>query len=79
MTVKILFFGPLAESSGAKEVYIKLGDSKMLSHIKNLLDEKYLKTSNLPYMLAVNREQVTGDMALNSGDEIAIMPPFSGG
>lgn len=79
MTVKILFFGPLAESSGAKEVYIKLDGISMLSHIKDLLDKKYLKTSNLPYMLAVNKEQVTGDMALNKGDEIALMPPFSGG
>ena len=77
--VKILFFGPLAESSGSKEVYIKLESSNMLSSIKNLLEDKYLKTSNLPYMLAVNKQQVRGDIALNAGDEIAVLPPFSGG
>ena len=79
MTVKVLFFGPLAETTGVKEVHINLDGISMLSHIKDLLDEKYLKTSKLPYMMAVNKEQVRGDIALNSGDEIALMPPFSGG
>ncbi len=77
--VKVLFFGPLADNSGAKEVYIKLGSNNRLSHIKDLLEEKYLKSSNIPYMTAVNMEQVRGDIELSAGDEIAVMPPFSGG
>lgn len=79
MTVKILFFGPLADISEAKEVYIKLGSTNMLSHIKEVLEKKYLKTSTLPFIMAVNKEHVRGDIELSAGDEIAVMPPFSGG
>lgn len=77
--VKVLFFGPLADSSGAKEVYIKLNGTSMLSQIKDLLDKKYLKSSNIPYMMAVNMEQVRDNIQIKEGDEIAVMPPFSGG
>jgi molybdopterin converting factor small subunit len=37
------------------------------------------KLSTLPIRVAVNQEYVTGDVVLKNDDEIALIPPVSGG
>ena len=52
--------------------------------VKNLLEEILRRYPGLNHftknmMFAVNREFVNGDMKLEDGDEVAIMPPVGGG
>jgi molybdopterin synthase sulfur carrier subunit len=51
--------------------------------VKNLRDEihsAYPEFSNIKgFMIAVNQEYATDDLQLNESDEIAIIPPVSGG
>jgi len=72
--IKVLFFGMIADKVGEKSISLEgniaLGD--LITQV-GCGDVK-------PLLVAVNQEQVK-DMSLvvSDGDEVAIMPPFSGG
>jgi molybdopterin synthase sulfur carrier subunit len=75
--IKILAFGIIAEKINTKELY--------LDSIKNIDDLKiWMITKNEGIQLtqmniAVNRKIVHDNIIFNDGDEIALLPPFSGG
>jgi len=72
--IKVLFFGMLADKVGKKSITLR--GNMMLGDLIVQLGCADMR----PLLVAVNQEQVT-DMAMTvkSGDEVAIMPPFSGG
>jgi molybdopterin synthase sulfur carrier subunit len=77
-TLKILFFGMTAEASGCREA--ETDCPATTGELQNLLIDKYplLKTQN--FTMAVNEQVVNHDHhPLQPGDEIALLPPFSGG
>ena len=74
MSVNVLFFGVVAEQVGCKSKPMQAGGS-----LKKLIEE--LGCADIqPLLVAVNQEQ-TYDMnyIVQDGDEVALMPPFSGG
>jgi len=75
MSVRILFFGLIAEQQGVREQRLELNGSLTLAEL--LIDLGI--DSDMPQMLAVNQQQVSPYTLLSDGDEVAIMPPFSGG
>ena len=77
-TLKILFFGMTAEAAGCRE--LQTDCLATTGDLQKMLLEKFplLKTQN--YTLAVNEQVVNhGLHPLAAGDEIALLPPFSGG
>lgn len=75
---KILFFAHLRDSVG--EEFIKINASgKTVAELKEELAHNY----NLPkldtVMTAVNEEFAQDDEVIQDGDEIAFIPPVSGG
>jgi molybdopterin converting factor small subunit len=81
MRVRMRLFGPLKESAEAAEGWrvLRSGDSvadllTLLSG-EGVLPEKLLKAS----AVAVNQEYVQSAQVLEDGDEVAILPPVSGG
>jgi len=74
MSVNVLFFGVVAEQVGCKSKPMQAGES-----LEAMLVELGLADMQ-PLLVAVNQEQVH-DMGyvLQDGDEVALMPPFSGG
>jgi sulfur-carrier protein len=77
MEVKVLFFGVLAEVT--KTTGKHYSDVNSLSHLKTRIQEDYPEIVHYNYRLSVNNEIINNDPLMADGDEIALMPPFSGG
>ena len=72
--IKVLFFGMVASKLGKQGIDIE-GEKSLADLIKQVgcADIK-------PLLVAVNEEQVFDkSMMIKDGDEVALMPPFSGG
>ena len=76
MSVRVLFFGLVAEQQGKREVEVVVSSETMLSKLIFSLGID----SDCSFMVALNQQQVSDfSTVISDGDEIAIMPPFSGG
>ena len=47
--------------------------------LKKILIEKHPALTDSKYLIAVNMEIIRGNVKLNPGDVVALLPPFSGG
>lgn len=75
--IKIKAFGFLAEKLNASEISLE-----MVNDINDFvieLNNKYPQLKELQYNIAVNKKIVHQNIALQVTDEIALLPPFSGG
>lgn len=81
MQVSVLFFGVLREAIGAKELAVALPDGASVAALRTLLGETQPAFAPLAGRLrvAVNREFADDAHVLAAGDEIAFLPPVSGG
>ncbi len=66
----------LRERAGARQITIELPDG---ASVRDALDELGDLASDLPLVMAVNREYAPEDHVLDPGDELALIPPVSGG
>ena len=77
MQVKVLAFGPLAEEMGGREHIIDILPN---SSVRFVLEEINLeKRLSQGLIVSLNGEKVQEDEPVNDGDEIALLPPVSGG
>lgn len=80
MRIRVLVFGVLKERLGGAERALDLGEhatvADVLAWARELLGEGGLTRS---LAVAVNREYAAGDAELRDGDEVALLPPVSGG
>jgi molybdopterin converting factor subunit 1 len=74
--VYIRLFAGLRERAGASEVSLDLPEG---ARVADALARLQHVTGNLPVVMAVNQEYADEAMALASGDELALIPPVSGG
>lgn len=80
MTVNILAFGIAKDIFGASVIKVDLADTAATADLKHLLETQYPRLKQLAsYMVAVNNEYAGDDLLINERDEIAIIPPVSGG
>ncbi len=80
MKVKLLAFGIAGEIIGANSQSIELPDGSDIRALQDLLSDKYPALSTiLEYALAVNRSYIEENILLKEDDEVAIIPPVSGG
>ncbi|MBW7913086.1 MAG: molybdopterin converting factor subunit 1 [Taibaiella sp.] len=80
MEITVLAFGIAKDIFGRESVQISLGKNTDIASLKEILEEQYPKLKELAsYMIAVNDEYAHADIVINTGDEIAIIPPVSGG
>jgi len=72
--IKVLFFGAVVDKLGKRGVDVQAGLS-----LEELV--KHVECADIqPLLVAVNQEQTHDmDYILKDGDEVALMPPFSGG
>jgi molybdopterin converting factor subunit 1 len=74
--VTVRLFAMLRERAGASELTLELPDG---SRVRDALTELGEIASGLPLVMAVNREYAPEDQVLDPGDELALIPPVSGG
>ena len=66
----------LRERAGAGEVTLELPDG---ARVRDALEALGGVADGLPLVMAVNREYAPADQRLDPGDELALIPPVSGG
>jgi len=77
---KILAFGIAKDIFGSGTIEMALDDGTTIDSLKAALEDKYSKLKQLSsYMIAVNDEYAQAENVINTQDEIAIIPPVSGG
>ena len=80
MSVRILAFGIVKDIFGSKMIEMPVDDGATVAQLKANLEKKYPQLAKLAsYMIAVNNEYSLPDTHLKAHDEIAIIPPVSGG
>lgn len=77
MLLNIKYFGLLAEVTQCNEETLDFSKSSVSELIETLF-EKYPNLENKDFQVAQNHE-ITSKEALISENEIALLPPFSGG
>lgn len=78
--VDLKFFGPARDIVGETNVTLEIDEGETLGGLAGILSEKYPKLgAALGIRLAVNRKYAALDHKLSGGDEIAVIPPVSGG
>ena len=76
MEVTVRLFAMLRERAGARELTIELPDG---ARVRDALESLGDLAAGLPLVMAVNREYAPEDQVLDPGDELALIPPVSGG
>lgn len=76
MQVSVRLFAGLRERAGAEVVKLELPEG---GRVRDVLDELGAVTSGLSVVMAVNHEYARADTELHPGDELALIPPVSGG
>src|SRR5437667_9649885 len=79
--VRVLFFGAARDAAGREELELSLGSqANVASAFAQLLgDYPALARFGNSLLLAVNQEYALPDREISDGDELAVLPPVSGG
>lgn len=81
MEVHVLFLGPARDYSGADGASLELVDHATVGEVRTVLVDRYpgLRGAMRTIRFAVNQEFADDDTVLRAGDEVALIPPVSGG
>jgi len=81
MKIKVLFFASCRDIVGTKELDLEVQEGFRAGDLKRNLLEEYPRLAALSDVLsvAINAEYVDESVLLNPGDEVAFIPPVSGG
>jgi MoaE-MoaD fusion protein len=76
MQVRVRLFAGLRERAGASEVELDLPEGAVVG---DALEQMQALTEGVPVVMAVNQEYADAGAPLHGGDEVALIPPVSGG
>jgi molybdopterin synthase catalytic subunit len=82
VTVQIRLFAILRERAGRESIELELDDGATVSDVLRTLRERAPFSDligRIPVLLAVNRDYATSETPLSADDELALIPPVSGG
>ena len=80
MHLDILLFGITKEIVGHQKLTMEVPAGTTVAAFKNILLDRFPGLNHLNAIaIAINSEYVKEDVALQSDDEIALIPPVSGG
>ena len=76
MSMKIILFGKLADIAGSPVSVENVSDTDSLIHA---LQKNYPALADAKYVIAVDKQVIKENTALNKNSTVALLPPFSGG
>ena len=76
MKVRVRLFAVLRERAGARELELDLPEG---ARVRDALDAVGELAAGLPLVMAINREYADREAVLHADDELALIPPVSGG
>jgi molybdopterin synthase sulfur carrier subunit len=76
MAVKIQLYGQLKQVTGLSELMSEAADTDGLM---NEISARFPSLENLNYIIAVDRNIVQANTTIKEGQELALLPPYSGG
>ena len=81
MPVKVLLFGAAADRAGVRQTEVLVNDETSLRELWTALMDQYPGLAPMGGILAfaVNGEYARMEDAVAAGDEVAVLPPVSGG
>jgi molybdopterin synthase catalytic subunit len=79
--IKVLFFGPVREIVGLREDTIEMPDGAKLQAVLETYGNRFPRLRDMAgsVVLALNQQFAPPDSHVADGDEVALMPPVSGG
>ena len=79
--VKVLLFGAAADRAGIRQTEVAANDGKTLGELWPVLADQYPGLASMRDILAfaVNGEYARMEDVVSPGDEVAVLPPVSGG
>ncbi len=84
MSVRVLFFASLRDEVGVGELEVSLEMTTAIGEFIDRLGEhlpaaalEALRAENV--RVAVNQDLISGDLLIKPGDEVAFLPPVTGG
>jgi sulfur-carrier protein len=75
--MKVKVFGKLVEMVGSTE--LEFSACTDLDSLKRELKQTYPAMNNVQFAIALNNKISAGNSVLQEEDQIALLPPFSGG
>ncbi len=81
MIVRLLLFASCRDAVGAKELNFEVAEGINTGSLRDELAQRYPRLGPLKgkLLVAVNAEYVDDQTVLKEGDEVALIPPVSGG
>ena len=80
MKLKILAFGIAREILNGTSIEVEVDSVSNAGELKSFLEKKFPKLTELnSFMIAVNEEYANDNTHISATDEVAIIPPVSGG
>ena len=79
--IKVLLFGSAADRAGTREIELPVDEGVTLAEIWPMLARRHPDLTPMRDTLAfaVNGEYARADDGVSPGDEVAVLPPVSGG
>ena len=80
MKINLKYFGMIAETIGKieEEMFVDVNQITKYEFTK-ILQKNYPQLQVMSFKIAINQTIVAEDSIIYEGDEIALLPPFSGG
>ena len=81
MTITVKFFALARDKAGTGDVRLEVPVIATVDSVAKTLGEKYPELASMlsKVAFAINQSYVTADVLLKDGDELAVIPPVSGG
>lgn len=81
MKVRVLYFASVRDQTGRPQEEIELGEGATAGDLLTELSSRYPRLGGLvsSLMVSVNQDYAEKTAALRDGDEVALIPPVSGG
>ena len=79
MQVQVLLFAALRERANAGQWTQTLPENSTLGQLLQTLEQRWPFLKQARFATAVNGEVVESSRRLHDGDEVALLPPVSGG